>query len=175
MTSTGSGVDPRVAARLYDAPVMASKLVWTSCIGGLVLATGWDPAAARAGSGRGLAAGLAGDPSGEPAAGRLTKPRLEITAITAAEAEDGGGRRVVTPTAPRALDLHAESWPGRALDPVLRVGELRFRHYTFPAKGVMRFVVDDVARLRDGDEVSLQWGDDATSRVVVTRSLEVPR
>lgn len=158
---------------------MTSKLVWTSCIGGLVLATGWDPAAARAGAGREerreLAAGQAGDPSVEPAAGRAVKPRLDITAITAAEAEDGGGRRVVAPTAPRALDLHAESWPGRALDPVLHVGELRFRHYTFPAKGVMRFVVDDVARLRDGDEVSLQWGDDASSRVVVTRSLEVPR
>jgi hypothetical protein len=105
----------------------------------------------------------------------VAKPRLEITAITAAEAEDGGGRRVTAPAAPRALDLHAESWPGRALDPVLRVGELRFHHYTFPAKGVMRFVVDDVARLRSGDEVSLQWGDDASTRVVVTRSLEVPR
>lgn len=149
---------------------MASKLGWTSCIGGLVLATGWDPEAARAGS-----RVLAEDPSVEPAAGRVVRPRLEITAITAAEAEDGDGRRVVTPPAPRALDLHAESWPGRALDPVLHVGELRFRRYTFPTKGVMRFVVDDVARLRDGDEVSLQWGEDASTRVVVTRSLEVPR
>ena len=148
---------------------MPSKLVWTSWIVGLVLATGWDPAAARAGSGG------AGAPSAEPAGGRVVKPRLEITAITAAEAEDGGGRRVVTPPAPRAPDLHAESWPGRALDPVLHVGGLRFHRYTFPAKGVMRFVVDDVTRLRDGDEVSLQWGDDASSRVVVTRSLEVPR
>jgi hypothetical protein len=144
---------------------MASKLGLTLCIGGLALATAWNPVAAGAGVGSPMA----------PAAGRVTKPRLEITAVTAVEAEDGGGRRVAAPPAPRALDLHAVSWPGRALDPVLRVGELRFHHYTFPAKGVMRFVVDDVARLRAGDEVSLQWGDDAGTRVVVTPSLEVPR
>jgi hypothetical protein len=163
---------------MYDAPAMASKLGLTSCIGGLVLAAGWDPAAARAGSGGAAAWGI--DPGvGSMAPGApdrvVAKPRLEITAIPAAEAEDGGGRRVTAPPAPRALDLHADAWPGRALDPVLRVGELRFHHYTFPAKGVMRFVVDDVARLRAGDEVSLQWGDDASTRVVVTRSLEVPR
>ena len=145
-----------------------------------MLAAGWDPAAARAGSGgaRGDASkvsrGVGSLAPGAP--GRVVaKPRLAITAITAVEAEDGRGGRVTAPAAPRALDLHAESWPGRALDPVLRVGELRFHHYTFPAKGVMRFVVDDVARLRNGDEVSLQWGDDASTRVVVTGSLEVPR
>ena len=139
---------------------MASKLGLSVCIGGLLLAHGWEPAA-RAGVAERAAA--------------LAKPRLEITAIAAVEAEDGEGRKVTAPSAARALDLHAASWPGRALDPVLHVGALRFHRYTFPAKGVMRFVVDDVARLRDGDEVALQWGDDAGSRVVVTRSLEVPR
>jgi hypothetical protein len=159
---------------MYDARVMASKVGSTLCIGGLVLVTGWDPAFARAGSG-GASTSQPGASLAPAAAGRVAKPRLEITAITTVEAEDGSGRRVATPPAPRALDLHAASWPGRALDPMLRVGELRFHHYTFPAKGVLRFVVDDVARLRDGDEVSLQWGDDATTRVVVTPSLEVPR
>jgi len=152
------------------------------CIGGLVLATSWDPTAARAGSGAARSddaavweedSGVGAMAPGAP--GMVAKPRLEITAITAVEAEDGRGGRVTAPLAARALDLHATSWPGRALDPVLHVGELRFRHYTFPAKGVLRFVVDDVARLRDGDEVSLLWGDDAGSRVVVTPSLEVPR
>jgi hypothetical protein len=146
---------------------MASKLGTTLCIGGLALASGWDPAAARA---RAL-----GPTAADPAAAPVKAPRLEITAVAVAEAEDGHGGRVAAPPAARALDLHAESWPGRALDPVLAVGELRLRHYSFPAKGVMRFVVDDVARLRDGVEVSVQWGDDAASRVVVTRSLEVPR
>jgi hypothetical protein len=145
---------------------MASKVGLTLCIGGLALASGWDPATARA-----YARGVeAPDPAAAPVV-----PRLEITAIVVAEAEDGRGGRVAAPPAPRALELHAEAWPGRALDPVLRVGALRFHHYSFPAKGVMRFVVDDVARLRDGDEVSLQWGDDASSRVVLTRSLEVPQ
>ncbi len=101
-------------------------------------------------------------------------PRLEIVAITAAEAEDGRGGRVTTPPDPRALDVHA-STRGRALDPVLRVGGLHFHDYTFPSRGVMRFVVDDVARLRAGDEVSVQWGDDASSRIVLSRSLEVPK
>lgn len=146
---------------------MASKVGLTLCIGGLALASGPATTPAHA---RGPSAAAA-----PPTGGAIVTPRLEITAITATEAEDGRGGRVVAPRAPRALDLHAPSWPGRALDPVLRVGELRFHHYSFPAKGVMRFVVDDAARLRDGDEVSLQWGDDPSTRVVLTRSLEVPR
>lgn len=146
---------------------MASKVGLTLCIGGLALATG--PAESRAYAGDASAA------AAPPTARGVVAPRLEIGVIAAAEAEDGRGGRVAAPRAPRALDLHAASWPGRALDPVLHVGELRFRRYTFPAKGVMRFVVDDVARLRDGDEVALQWGDDASTRVVLTRSLEVPR
>jgi hypothetical protein len=153
---------------MYDAPAMASKVGSTLCIGGLVLATARDPEPAQAA----LVPTAVPSPA---AAGKLAKPRLEITTIAAPEAEDGRGTRVVAPPAPRALDVYAEGWPGRALDPVLHVGELRFHHYTFPAKGVMRFVVDDVARLRDGDEAALQWGDDAKTRVVLTRSLEVPR
>jgi hypothetical protein len=105
----------------------------------------------------------------------VVEPRLEITTIAAPEAEDGRGARVTAPRAPRALDVHAKSWSGRALDPVLHVGELRFHRYTFPSKGVMRFVVDDVARLHEGDEASLRWGDDEGSKVVLTRSLEVPQ
>ena len=81
---------------------------------------------------------------------------------------------MTTPPDPRALDVHAPT-RGRALDPVLRVGGLHFHDYTFPARGVMRFVVDDVARLRAGDEVSVQWGDDVSSRIVLSRSLEVPK
>jgi len=100
---------------------------------------------------------------------------LTISRITTLEAEDGLGHRVTSPVDPRALDVHAPAWPGRALDPVLTIGELSFHHYEFPAKGVMRFVVDDVARLHTGDEAWLQWGDDAASRVVLTHSLEVPK
>jgi hypothetical protein len=147
---------------------MASKLGWTLCIGGLFVAAARDPGTARAAR----APVEAASPS---TAASVGAPRLEITTIVAPEAEDGRGARVVAPPAPRALDVHAEGWHGRALDPVLHVGELRFHHYTFPAKGVLRFVVDDVARLRDGEQASLRWGDDERSAVVLTRSLEVPR
>lgn len=155
---------------MYDAAAMASKIGSTLCIGGLCLAAARDPAPAEAAPPRTTAT-----PTSPMGAGKLAAPRLEITTILVPEAEDGRGARVVAPPAPRALDVHAPAWPGRALDPVLHVGELRFHHYTFPSKGVMRFVVDDVARLREGDEASLRWGDDETSRVVLTRSLEVPR
>ncbi len=154
---------------MYDAAAMAPKLGSTLCIAGLLLVAARDPAAAQAALVR------AELPPPSPAGAGKLAPRLEISAIAVPKAEDGRGAEVLAPVAPRALDVHAPTWPGRALDPVLQVGELRFHHYTFPAKGVMRFVVDDVARLRDGDEASLRWGDDEASRVVLTRSLEVPR
>lgn len=154
---------------MYDARAMASKLGSTLCIGGLLLAAARDPGPAQA------APVPDETPPSAAGTGKRAVPRLEISAIAAAEAEDGEGASVTAPPAPRALDVLAPSWPGRALDPVLHVGELRFHRYTFPAKGVMRFVVDDVSRLRDGDEASLRWGDDESSRVVLTRSLEVPR
>lgn len=74
-----------------------------------------------------------------------------------------------------AIDLHAESWPGRALDPVLTIGQLRLTEYEHPSKEVLRFVVPDASQLVAGAEVVLQYGDDDSSRVVVTQSLEVPR
>lgn len=105
-------------------------------------------------------------------------PRLTISAVApgaVTEAEDGHGHTVTVLPAPRVLDLHASSWPGRALDPVLHVGDLHFHHYSFPAREVMRFVVDDVGRLPAGAEAWVQWGDDESSRIVLTRSLEVPK
>ena len=92
----------------------------------------------------------------------------------AARGEDGAGRMVAA-TDPVALDVTAERFGARALDPVLHVGSLRFVHYTFPSKGVMRFVAADAGLLAAGSEVWLQWGDDVRTKVVLTRSLEVPK
>ena len=96
---------------------------------------------------------------------------FEAARVTAPRGEDGTGR-VITATNPVALDVTAERFPARALDPVLHVGAVRFVHYTFPERGVMRFVAADMGVLIPGTEVALQWGDE---RVVLSASLEVPR
>lgn len=79
----------------------------------------------------------------------------------------GSGRR-------GAIDLHADHWGGRALDPRLIVGDVELRSYEFPAIGVLRYPVDDLDALPRGAPVMLQWGDDPRSRRVVDPSLEVP-
>lgn len=94
--------------------------------------------------------------------------------ILTSRGEDGRGA-LITATDPVALDVTAERFGARALDPVLVVGGVQFVHYTFPSKGVMRYVAADAAMLVPGTEVSLQWGDDARTKVVLTRSLEVPK
>ena len=134
--------------------------------------------ACEPGSARVTATRLDASPPTLHAASTVAGPRLTISALVAGsvtEAEDGHGHTVTAPADPHALDLHADGWPGRALDPVLHVGDLRFHRYSFPAREVMRFVVDDVGRLPVGAEAWLQWGDDEASRIVLTRSLEVPR
>jgi hypothetical protein len=99
----------------------------------------------------------------------ITLSRIEVE-----RAEDGHGNLVPAP-APVAIEIAAEAWPVRALDPVLRIGELEFKRYTFPRINVLRFVAADVDALPDGAEVSVQYGADAQSRVVVTERLEVQR
>jgi hypothetical protein len=94
--------------------------------------------------------------------------------ISAARGEDGRGG-IIAATDPVALDVTAERFGARALDPVLHVGVVEFVHYSFPSKNMMRFVAADAAILVPGVEVWLQWGDDTRSRVVLTRSLEVPK
>ncbi len=77
---------------------------------------------------------------------------------------------------PGAFEVRADGgWPGRALDPVLAIGDLRFHDYEFPARDTIRFALPDTAALPDGAAVSLQFGDDVGSRVVITQALAVPR
>lgn len=108
------------------------------------------------------------------AAANAEKYELRAHKITTTVGEDGRGTVVVAVT-PVAFDVRAQSWPGRALDPVLHVGDLHFRHYSFPEKGVIRFVASDAADLAEGAEVWLRFGDDQRTRVVLDSSLEVPR
>ncbi|MDQ3034968.1 MAG: hypothetical protein M3Y87_21345 [Myxococcota bacterium] len=101
------------------------------------------------------------------------RPLLSISAIAASEGEDGAGNTVAA-TRPLALDLDARQVPPRALDPVLHVGALRFVRYAHPQPGLMRFVVADRALLTEGDEVFVQYGDETSTRLVLTPALELP-
>lgn len=101
--------------------------------------------------------------------------RLEVNPVDAVEGEDGRGQ-MVPARRPVTLDVIADAWPGRALDPALHVGqELVFTRYRHPGPGVLRFVAADADALPAGEPVFLQWGDDARSRLEVSASLEVPQ
>ena len=109
-----------------------------------------------------------------PAASPATPPRAEVTLalspVEATEAEDGRGR-MVPATDPVAIDLRSDAgWPGRALDPVLHVGPLRFARYEHVDPTILRFVAADRGAL-PAAEVALQWGDDASSRIEITDTL----
>jgi hypothetical protein len=96
---------------------------------------------------------------------------LRVVPVTADVGEDGGGRRIAA-TAPVAIELVADHWPGRATDPVLRIGPRHFHHYDHPAPGVLRFIVADRALLPAGEEVLLDHGDSVAGRVRIAPSLE---
>jgi len=117
-------------------------------------------------------------PQGEPAAPAMRKAAVvsgvTVTRVEVAKAEDGHGL-VVEAVDPVAIEIVAEAWPVRALDPVLRIGDLEFRRYTFPRVNVLRYVAADAASLPTDAQVTVQYGDDVSSRVVVAERLEVPR
>jgi hypothetical protein len=114
-------------------------------------------------------------PPAEPAPPMVRRPELLDFQILPAEVERGedGEGNLVPANDPVAIELTAEDWPGRALDPVLHVGQLHFHHYDFPRIGVLRFYVADRSLLPAGASVYVQYGDDLSSRVDVTDSLRV--
>ena len=114
------------------------------------------------------------DPEPEPDPPLPPHYSIHVGKIAVAQAEDGAGKTVPA-VDPRSLELHGPLFPVRALDPVLYIGELHFHHYTYPAKGVLRYAVADVALLPEGAEVYVQWGDDEASRIDITRSFEIPK
>lgn len=115
------------------------------------------------------------EPTVAPAQRPAARIAIQITSIDAQHGEDGRGS-VVPASDAIAIDLIREDgFGGRALDPVLHVGQLRFTRYEHPAPDRMRFVVADRAVLPESATVTLQWGDDRSSRVVVARAVQVPR
>jgi hypothetical protein len=143
-----------------------------------------DPVAETA---KGVPGPVAAPPEPEPVAAAEPAPAaapeiprravvtgVSVVRIEAERGEDGKGATVEA-AAPVAIDISAEAWPVRALDPVLHVGDLVFRHYTFPRVNVLRFVVADSALLPDGAAAWVQYGDDLSSRTEVADRLEVPR
>ena len=105
---------------------------------------------------------------------RAVVTKVEVVGADDERAEDGRGETIAA-ARPVAIEITAEAWPVRALDPVLHVGDLELRHYTFPRLNVLRFVVADRALLPVGAAAWIQYGDDTASRIEVAGSLEVPR
>lgn len=114
-------------------------------------------------------------PVARPAVRRVARVAIELTPATGEpRGEDGRGNVVDARDAIAIEIVSPEPMPVRALDPVLRIGQLRFTRYTHPSPYRLRYVAADRAMLPEGEEATLQWGDDVGSRVVVTRSLVVP-
>ena len=104
-----------------------------------------------------------------------SEPRLELSRSDDPWGNDGQGAWVRA-TAQMRFDVRqADGWPGRALDPVLHVGELRLTRYDFIGIDVLRFVLADVAVVPPGAPVALQWGDDETTRVELSDAMTVPQ
>lgn len=125
--------------------------------------------AAREGDARGAGAVAPGTTSSVAAAAR---PLLVTRPIDVARGEDGHGATVAAGHA-IAFDLDARRFPARAMDPILSVGDLRFVHYAYTDDGALRYVVADRALLTEGAEVSVQYGEDASTRLVVSPSLSL--
>jgi len=113
-------------------------------------------------------------PAAPPPTAGAQNLRLDVHPIDAAQGEDGRGN-VIPAVQPVALDVIADAWPGRGLDPVLEIGDRVFRHYHHPGPGVLRYVAADGGTLPEGAPVRLRWGEDSGNAVPVAASLAVPR
>lgn len=110
-------------------------------------------------------------PNGPLLMHNITVQNLSLVPLEPGLAEDGHGQRVAA-SRPIALDIRAEQWPVRALDPVLFIDSLQFKVYTHPAPGVLRFQLADRALVQGGANAWIQYGDDTRSRVELTALLE---
>ena len=92
---------------------------------------------------------------------------LHVRPIATAEAEDGigGVSRIESPV---ALDLERSGgWPGRAGDPVLSIGTLRFSRYSYPTPTTLRYIAEDPGPFDPNvTPITLQFGEDIGSRIV---------
>ena len=92
---------------------------------------------------------------------------LHVRPIATAEAEDGLGG-VSRTESPVALDLERSGgWPGRAGDPILSIGALRYTRYSYPTPTTLRYIAQDPGPFEPNvTPISLQFGEDVGSRIV---------
>ncbi len=103
-------------------------------------------------------------------------PRLVLLPMEGVdEAEDGAGHLVGGANAV-AFELDARLVPLRGdTDPLrLLVGDLVLSRPHTPRPGILRFVLADRDRVREGAAVTLQYGDDEATQVVVDPVLHLP-
>lgn len=148
-------------------------LLASACAGGPPEDTPSTPAGL--GHAAGPAAPVPAPGSDEPAPPALRRPvvlGVRVVPVEAQQAEDGRGGMVAARDAV-AIDVTAERWPVRALDPALHVGQLVLRHYRHVSPRVLRFVLADRSALPRGAPACVMYGDDEGSRVWIAASLEV--
>lgn len=104
-------------------------------------------------------------------------PRLVLRPMEeVAEAEDGEGHLVGASHAV-AFELDARLVPTRSgdADPLrLRVGDLVLHRMEIARPGILRFILADRDRVPEGAAVSIQYGDDESTRVLVDPVLHIP-
>lgn len=90
-----------------------------------------------------------------PPAALSAPPMAAITAtIQGLESDEQGDL-----SAARVSLTLGGGWTGRALDPVLVVGERRFTDYDYPAPGLLRYTLPDRALLEAGP-ARVAWSED---------------
>ena len=109
---------------------------------------------------------MAGAASGWVGSAHATsQPKLSVRPIDAERGEDGRGR-VLKAAAPHGLVLESDAgWIVRAVDPVLHIGDLQFYSYEHTGRRTLQFVVDKVSRLKAGQAVYVQYGQETSSRI----------
>lgn len=101
-------------------------------------------------------------------------PRLVLRPMDdVTEAEDGHGATVPAVRAV-AFDLDARLVPVTSRDPELHIGELVLQRYESPMPGILRFVLADRDEITEGMVVTVQYGDDESTRVTVIPALDLP-
>ena len=98
------------------------------------------------------------------------QPPLEVQArlewVGEALAEDGTGGKRLSGQAVH-VNIEREGWPGRAMEPVLLVGQLRFNSYSHVSPTVLRYVVDGPDLLPQGAEASVRYGSHDVARFML--------
>lgn len=94
-----------------------------------------------------------------------SQAKLSVRPIDVEHGEDGRGRALKA-AAPHALVLESDAgWLVRAVDPVLHIGDLHFHSYEHTGRKTLQFVVDKVSRLKPGEAVYVQYGEEERTRI----------